>query len=126
PGDIIIINYDRLHQHEMELSTRAWDLVIADECHYLKNAQTRRTTIATRLKAGRRLALSGTPLLNRPRELLPVLTWLDPVIWPKAKWHEFGLRYCGACWNGFGWEYNGATHLEELASILRSTVMLRR
>jgi SWI/SNF-related matrix-associated actin-dependent regulator 1 of chromatin subfamily A len=126
PGDIVIINYDRLHQHEMELAARAWDLVIADECHYLKNAQTRRTTIATRLKADKRLALSGTPLLNRPRELLPVLTWLDPVIWPKVKWHEFGLRYCGACWNGFGWEYNGATHLEELSSILRSTVMLRR
>jgi SWI/SNF-related matrix-associated actin-dependent regulator 1 of chromatin subfamily A len=64
--------------------------------------------------------------LNRPRELLPVLTWLDPVIWPHNKWHEFGLRYCGACWNGFGWEYNGAAHLEELSSILRSTVMLRR
>jgi SWI/SNF-related matrix-associated actin-dependent regulator 1 of chromatin subfamily A len=126
PGDIVIINYDRLHQHEMELSARAWDLIIADECHYLKNTHTRRTGIATRLKAPKRLALSGTPLLNRPRELLPVLTWLDPVIWSKDKWHEFGLRYCGACWNGFGWEYSGATHLEELSSILRSTVMLRR
>jgi SWI/SNF-related matrix-associated actin-dependent regulator 1 of chromatin subfamily A len=126
PADIVIINYDRLHQHETELCTRAWDLIVPDECHYLKSAHTRRTGIATRLRAERRLALSGTPLLNRPRELLPVLTWLDPVIWPKVKWHEFGLRYCGACWNGFGWEYNGATHLEELSRVLRSTVMLRR
>jgi SWI/SNF-related matrix-associated actin-dependent regulator 1 of chromatin subfamily A len=70
--------------------------------------------------------MSGTPLLNRPRELLPVLTWLDSIIWPHTKWHEFGLRYCGAVWNGFGWEYRGATHLEELGNCLRSTVMLRR
>jgi SWI/SNF-related matrix-associated actin-dependent regulator 1 of chromatin subfamily A len=125
-ASITIINYDRLHQHEMELRTRHWDMIIADECHYLKSAHTRRTGIVTRLKATRRLAMSGTPLLNRPRELLPVLSWLDPIIWPKIKWHEFGLRYCGALWNGFGWEYNGAAHLEELSSTLRSTVMLRR
>jgi SWI/SNF-related matrix-associated actin-dependent regulator 1 of chromatin subfamily A len=125
-ADITVINYDRLHQHETALVRCAWDLIVADECHYLKSAHTRRTTIATRLKAPRRLALSGTPLLNRPRELLPVLTWLDPVIWPRRKWHDFGLRYCGALWNGFGWEYSGATNCSELATTLRRTVMLRR
>jgi SWI/SNF-related matrix-associated actin-dependent regulator 1 of chromatin subfamily A len=123
---VTIINYDRLHQHEIALYRRQWDLVIIDECHYLKSSHTRRTIVATRLRARRRLAMSGTPLLNRPRELLPVLTWLDSIIWPHDKWHEFGLRYCGAVWNGFGWEYRGATNLEELGNCLRSTVMLRR
>jgi SWI/SNF-related matrix-associated actin-dependent regulator 1 of chromatin subfamily A len=123
---IVIINYDRLRQHWVITGELRWDLVIFDECHYLKNPEARRTKIATAIKADRRLALSGTPLLNRPVELLPVITWLDPVNWPRNKWHEFGLRYCGGSWNGFGWEYTGATNLEDLSVRLRSTVMLRR
>jgi SWI/SNF-related matrix-associated actin-dependent regulator of chromatin subfamily A-like protein 1 len=126
PAQVLIINYDRLHQHRDFLCFQSWDLAIFDECHYLKNPESRRTKIATAIKANRRLALSGTPLLNRPVELLPVLTWLDPVNWSRNKWHEFGLRYCGGSWNGFGWEYIGATNLAELSTRLRSTVMLRR
>lgn len=124
---IVIVNYDRLRQHAVALREHLkWDLAIFDECHYLKNPEARRTKIATSIKATRRLALSGTPLQNRPVELLPILTWLDPINWPASKWHEFGLRYCGGCWNGFGWEYGGATNLEELSHQLRETVMLRR
>jgi SWI/SNF-related matrix-associated actin-dependent regulator 1 of chromatin subfamily A len=126
PADIVLINYDRLHQYTKELSARVWDLVICDESHYLKTPTARRTKIATSLKAKRRIALSGTPLQNRPVELLPVLTWLNPTQWPKDKWHDFGLRYCNGLWNGFGWEYQGATNIEELGEVLRSTVMLRR
>ena len=125
-ASIVIINYDRLRQHSTLCESLHWDLAIFDECHYLKNPEARRTRIATAIKAKRRVALSGTPLLNRPVELLPVLTWLDPIIWPQNKWHEFGLRYCGGLWNGFGWEYGGATNLEELSHRLRETVMLRR
>jgi SWI/SNF-related matrix-associated actin-dependent regulator of chromatin subfamily A-like protein 1 len=124
--DITIVNYDRLAANYWALLKTRWDLVIFDECHYLKNPEARRTKIATAIQGDRRLALSGTPLLNRPVELLPVLTWLDPVHWPRNKWHEFGLRYCGAFWNGFGWEYNGATNLEELSLALHSSLMLRR
>ena len=124
--DITIINYDRLNDHRIGLLRMVWDLAIFDECHYLKNPGARRTKIATAIKAKRRVALSGTPLLNRPAELRPILSWLDPAAWPQNGWHEFGVRYCGALWNGFGWEYKGATNLEELAGLLRQTVMLRR
>jgi SWI/SNF-related matrix-associated actin-dependent regulator 1 of chromatin subfamily A len=126
-ASITITNYDRLRQHAARLiGHREWDLVIFDECHYLKNSQATRTKIATAIKAKRRVALSGTPLQNRPVELLPVLSWLDPLNWPRDKWHAFGLRYCGGFWNGFGWEYAGATNLEELNLRLQQTVMLRR
>jgi SWI/SNF-related matrix-associated actin-dependent regulator 1 of chromatin subfamily A len=123
---ITILNYDRIYQHLKYLGQTNWDLIVFDECHYLKNPLARRTQIATRLVAIRRIALSGTPLQNRPVELLPILTWLDPLNWPLNRWHEFGLRYCGGFFNGIGWEYTGATNLEELQSRLRASVMLRR
>lgn len=123
---IYILNYDRLYQYKKELCGWEWDLAIYDECHYLKNPVARRTMIATQIKARRRIALSGTPLQNRPVELRPILTWLDPINWPYNGWHQFGLRFCGALYNGWGWQYTGATNLEELSHRLRSTVMLRR
>ncbi len=39
--------------------------------------------------------------------------------------HEFGLRYCAAEHNGFGWDYSGSSNLDEL-SLKLSSWMLRR
>jgi SWI/SNF-related matrix-associated actin-dependent regulator 1 of chromatin subfamily A len=124
--DIVIINYDRLHQTAVELRKRRFDLAILDECHFIKSPRAKRTRVATAINARRKLALSGTPILNRPIELLPVLSWLDPGQWPRGGWHQFALRYCGAFWNGFGLDTSGATNLAELSARLRATVMIRR
>jgi SWI/SNF-related matrix-associated actin-dependent regulator 1 of chromatin subfamily A len=123
---IVIINYDRLHQTAVELRKRRFDLAILDECHFIKSPRAKRTRVATAINARRKLALSGTPILNRPIELLPVLSWLDPVTWPRSAWHGYALRYCGAFWNGFTLDTSGATNLEELSERLRATVMIRR
>jgi SWI/SNF-related matrix-associated actin-dependent regulator 1 of chromatin subfamily A len=122
---IIVINYDRLYANREALEAIEWDLVILDESHFIKSPGAKRTRVATMLKAKRRLALSGTPVLNRPAELPPILSWLSPHEWPRNGWHEYELRYCNAYWDGFGWDVSGASNLEELASRLR-TVMLRR
>jgi SWI/SNF-related matrix-associated actin-dependent regulator 1 of chromatin subfamily A len=66
---ILICNYDRLNQVLPILRSTEWDLAIYDECHYLKNREAKRSRIALSLQAGRRMALSGTPLQNRPIEL---------------------------------------------------------
>jgi SWI/SNF-related matrix-associated actin-dependent regulator 1 of chromatin subfamily A len=124
-GDgITIINYDRLARFENELG--AYDLAVLDECHYIKTPSSRRTLAASRIRARRKLALSGTPLLNRPIELYPVLRWLDPQRWPAKGYFRFGMRYCAAKHNGFGWDLSGASNLPELSALLRSTVMIRR
>jgi SWI/SNF-related matrix-associated actin-dependent regulator 1 of chromatin subfamily A len=100
-------------------------LVILDECHLARSPEARRTKIVVSLKAQRRLALSGTPLLNRPIELYPVLSWLSPSGWPVNGYWAFAHRYCGACYNGFGWDVSGASNLPELSHRLRS-MMIRR
>jgi SWI/SNF-related matrix-associated actin-dependent regulator of chromatin subfamily A-like protein 1 len=124
--DAVIINYDRLYQYQPELLTIEWDLAILDEAHFTKSPDARRTRIALAIKARRRLALSGTPLLNRPIEIQPVLGWLCPQEWPADDYWSFAQRYCGARYNGFGWDLSGASNLPELAHRLRSTVMIRR
>jgi SWI/SNF-related matrix-associated actin-dependent regulator 1 of chromatin subfamily A len=123
---ILICNYDRLPQVLPLLRSTKWDLAIYDESHYLKSRESRRSKIALSIQAKRRMALSGTPLQNRPIELFGVLSWLDPVNWPPKSYFEYGQRYCGARHNGFGWDLSGASNLSELGARLRSTVMLRR
>ena len=123
-GDgITIINYDRLIRFT---DLEAYDLAVLDECQYIKTPASRRTLAAFTIRARRRIALSGTPLLNRPIELYPVLRWLDPQRWPAGGYFRFGQRYCAARHNGFGWDLSGASNLPELSALLRSTVMIRR
>ena len=124
--DVLIINWDRLSRFTRELSASIYDLCILDECHYAKSLEAKRTGVALAIKARRRIALSGTPLLNRPIEIYPVLSWLSPSEWPADQWFAFATRYCGARHNQFGWDVGGANHLPELSQRLRSTVMIRR
>jgi SWI/SNF-related matrix-associated actin-dependent regulator of chromatin subfamily A-like protein 1 len=126
-ADIVVCNYDRLSTPWVrERLRQQWDVAILDECHYCKNPKSKRSHLTMSIQATKRLALSGTPLLNHPTELRPILTWLDPITWPRCEWFQFSQRYGGAIFNGFGWKYTGATNLEELSIRLRSSVMIRR
>ena len=124
---LVIINYEIVAKHK-ELFSGTWDIVIFDESHYLKNPKAQRTvaTIGKGRKGGipakRRIFLSGTPILNRPVELWPVLeaTGTFPNFWQYAK------RYCDARQSSYGWDMSGASNLEELQAILREKLMVRR
>lgn len=124
--DVLIINWDRLSRFTRELSASTYDLCVLDECHYTKSLEAQRTRAALGIKARRRLALSGTPILNRPIEIYPVLSWLQPQDWPSEGYFDFAQRYCGAYHNGFGWDFSGASNLPELSGRLHSSVMIRR
>jgi SWI/SNF-related matrix-associated actin-dependent regulator of chromatin subfamily A-like protein 1 len=124
--DVEIINYDILHKLNLE---QEWDAVIFDEAHYLKNPSAMRSRYARLIRAPRRLLLTGTPLLNRPREAWHLLHLLAPVEWPAASWHRFAMRYCGARMINIGkkrvWDFDGASNLDELRGIL-APFMIRR
>jgi SWI/SNF-related matrix-associated actin-dependent regulator 1 of chromatin subfamily A len=124
--NVVVINYDRLDTHQKLLHSRVWDLVTFDECHLLKTPEAKRSQAALKIQAARRLALSGTPIPNRPIEIYGVLSWLAPTLWPAKERFRFALRYCGAKQTAFGWDLGGASHLDELSAKLRSTLMLRR
>ncbi len=122
-AQVVIINYDILTKWRSKLR-RTWDVLIVDECHYVKNKEAKRSKRLYALKARRKLFLTGTPILNRPIELWAFVSALDPEefdsFWPFAK------RYCKPCKNRYGWDFSGATRLDELHERLRSTIMVRR
>lgn len=119
PGDVVIINYDVLAKFREQLTADPWDVLIVDEAHYAKNPEAQRSEALFAIKAGRRLFLTGTPIVNRPMELFPLLLKLDPDRW-HGKESQFKFRY-----TIFG-DKNRGKNLEELQDILRSTVMVRR
>jgi SNF2 family DNA or RNA helicase len=60
------------------MSLANFDLVIADEAHYGKNAEAERTKAMMSIKADKWLFLTGTPVLNKPAELFPMLNIYRP------------------------------------------------
>jgi len=124
--DLAIINYDVLDCWIEELRRMRPRTVVLDECHYVKNPKAKRTKAARRLcyKVPNILALSGTPLLNKPIELWPILNILYPAIW-RSRWH-FAHRYCGPQLTPWGWKFDGATRVKELHKKLTDTCMVRR
>jgi len=97
------------------LDPEDYDLIIIDECHKMKEAKTKWTQIiklAFRDVIPRKLLLSGTVIKNRPMEMFVPLNFLDKDQWNNS--HQFGVRYCAAVEDNFGWDYKGASHLEEL------------
>ncbi len=130
--DVVIAHWGIISKHAEALRERNWDLVVLDEAQYAKNPKAGRTKALfgdrtkriAPLVAGRRLALSGTPIPNRPIEIYPVLKWLAPQDFPS--WMTFALRYCNGHNTAYGFDSTGASHLDELQERLRSSVMVRR
>lgn len=141
-ADIVVRNYDILKNFADELD-REWDVLVVDECHYLKNPKAKRTKAvlgywdakAKRaipgIEAARRVFLTGTPIVNRPIELWPLLKALDPQGLGRG-WKSYVERYCNGHQKKAGrrgpivWDVSGASNLPELQDRLRETLMVRR
>jgi SWI/SNF-related matrix-associated actin-dependent regulator of chromatin subfamily A-like protein 1 len=125
-GDILIINYDILWEWRKEIRAIQPKVLITDECHYYKSNNTKRTKAIKMVAKGIQhvIALSGTPIVNRPIEVYNAINIINPAIFPD-RWH-FAQRYCGAKHNGFGWDFSGASRASELHQILKDSVMIRR
>jgi SWI/SNF-related matrix-associated actin-dependent regulator of chromatin subfamily A-like protein 1 len=77
-AEILVLNYDILEAHSEKLAARSPRALVLDESHYVKNPRARRTKVALALARqlppdALRLALTGTPVLNRPDELVAQL-----------------------------------------------------
>lgn len=107
------------------------DILILDEAHYVKGIDSKRT--AAILKRGgiahyakRIWCLTGTPLMNRPVELYPILKSLAPAnLREYSDYYDYTRRYCLGKQGKFGWEAKGCAHTEELSQMLKG-FMLRR
>lgn len=74
----VIINYDLLNKWMKPLMSVDWSLIIFDEAHYLKSLKAQRTTAARKLAAGKKiLLLTGTPIMNSPKEMIDLMSWVE-------------------------------------------------
>lgn len=128
PTNVVVINYDILTKHD--LGAIAWDMVVSDEAHYAKNPKAKRTKALFAIQARRRVLLTGTPIVNRPIELWPLISYLDPDRWNSKTFFRYARRYCDAKQVPAGrrmvWDFSGSSHLDELQDTLRTTIMVRR
>jgi len=128
-GDVWIINYDILTFWKDTIIRMNPVQIIADEVQYIKRTQgseAKRTRAFRAVCRNRPLiALSGTPIENRPYEFFNILNILRSDMFPSP--HRFGSRFCAPERNRFSgyMEYKGATNLGELNALLRS-IMIRR
>jgi SWI/SNF-related matrix-associated actin-dependent regulator of chromatin subfamily A-like protein 1 len=99
-ADITVVNYDILAARAPTLAAMALRALVLDESHYCKNAAAKRTQAVARLAAsvpddGLVLALTGTPVMNRPPELISQLRILGRLA-DFGSGAQFGKRFRGA------------------------------
>ena len=143
-----IANYDIAERERVhsEIAAHMPTTLIMDEAHYIKNGSAARSkaAVAYAQTAANVFLLTGTPILNRPMELYNLLKAIDhPMTRSKSSWYSFARQYCGGFMREF-WrnvkdprtgryerrkvqflDTSGATHLDELAEVLKP-VYLRR
>lgn len=76
--DIIVTNYALLRRDLEELQKFAFGALVLDEAQFIKNPAAQVTLCVKQLKAGHRLALTGTPLENRLLDLWSICDFIQP------------------------------------------------
>ena len=129
-ADVVVINYDILAKQKDALKAVGFQSLVFDESHYVKTSGAQRTKALKEIAqaipdSGLVLALTGTPVLNRPIELVSQLEIMDRIDDFGGSWN-FRKKYCAAKHNGYGWDFKGSSNADELNDLLRRTCYVRR
>jgi SNF2 family DNA or RNA helicase len=76
--DLVISTYALTARDRELFESVEWQGVVLDEAQNIKNASTKQAQAVRALKAGFRVALTGTPVENRLSELWSILEFLNP------------------------------------------------
>jgi SNF2 family DNA or RNA helicase len=77
-ADVVLTSFSLARLDERLLRAVMWRRVVVDEAQNLKNPQAAQTRAILRLEARHRLALTGTPVENRLRDLWSIFNFLNP------------------------------------------------
>jgi len=83
--DVVLTTYSLLARDLDHLDEVAWGRLVLDEAQQIKNPATAQTKAAQKLRAGRRVALTGTPVENRLGELWSIMHVLNPGLLGSAR-----------------------------------------
>ncbi len=88
-ADVVVTSYALLRRDEELLSKLDLRYAILDEAQQIKNPLSATARAAKRLKADRRLALTGTPIENRLSEIWSIFDFVSPgLLGPLDKFEE--------------------------------------
>ncbi len=125
--DVWIVNFDIIGYWLDTIGSMKPKLLIIDEAHRTKNPKAIRTKACRKLarRCKHIIGLTGTPIRNRPIEFYPILNMIDPEEYSSIV--EFAFAYCDPKpgYRGRGWDYSGASNLDELHARV-SKIMIRR
>lgn len=141
-SNYVVCSYDLARNEGIfkALWDREWDLIVLDEAHYLKSIDAIRTRAVfgggmpgsifhdqnLSERAERTVALTGTPLPNRPRECYTMARGLN---WEAIDWmsyERFLYRYNPSMKMDTGAMFEEKGRLPELQARLRCNIMVRR
>jgi SNF2 family DNA or RNA helicase len=90
-ADLVVTTYATATRDIDELSAVEWRRVVLDEAQAIKNSLSQAAKAAKRLRAGHRVALTGTPVENRLAELWSIMDFLNPGMLGSGE--QFRTRY---------------------------------
>lgn len=77
-GEVLVTSYGLVQSEEQLFSEKEFATVVLDEAHVIKNYNTKTSKATMQLKAGFRLALTGTPLQNHLGETWNLFNFINP------------------------------------------------
>jgi SNF2 family DNA or RNA helicase len=90
-ADLMVTTYATATRDIDELAGYEWRRVVLDEAQAVKNSLSQAARAVRRLRAGQRIALTGTPVENRLAELWSLMDFLNPGLLGPAE--VFRTRY---------------------------------
>ncbi|NNE13038.1 MAG: DEAD/DEAH box helicase, partial [Ilumatobacter sp.] len=117
-ADIVITTYGLLPRDLDALADVEWSTVVLDEAQMVKNPSTKAAKAVRRLRAGQKLALTGTPVENRLSELWSILDACNPGLLGSQQ--RFREQYAGPIERS-----NDAEAAERLRRLTRPFVLRR-
>jgi SWI/SNF-related matrix-associated actin-dependent regulator 1 of chromatin subfamily A len=114
-GTWVFIHYDILPEWQGTIYSWGFGACILDEAHFAREGRNKRSKAVAAVMGAVpfRIALTGTPLVNKPAELWHLLTLVcGPGTWGHAM--TFRTRYCGAMRDEYGLQDHAPTHVDEL------------
>jgi SNF2 family DNA or RNA helicase len=90
-ADLMVTTYATATRDIEELAGYEWRRVVLDEAQAVKNSLSQAARAVRRLRAGQRIALTGTPVENRLAELWSLMDFLNPGLLGPAD--KFRTRY---------------------------------
>lgn len=79
-NSVMIISYEMFIKYHTEISEIAFDLIVCDEGHRLKNSNVKAAKLLQEINCKKRIILTGTPIQNDLKEFYALIDFINPGI----------------------------------------------